>query len=137
MAQPSTIRDLIDAQNRRLRSDDLRTRVVDSLVASGEIGGRLRDLTDRQVGQLMFDVVWHELGLVSPAMSICTEATERLFWSQAGARAESDEFNHLNNLPICPRCGSDMLRYVGIDEPDYRLCTLLACRHKIEELNGD
>lgn len=130
-----TIRDLIDGQNKRLHSDDFRTRVVESFFRSGDVGRRLRDLSDRQIGQLMFDYVGDDFCFGSPQGSICSEATERLFRSPAGARADNEEFNNLNELPACPRCGSDMLHFVGIDEPDYRLCTGIECQHKIEEPN--
>lgn len=127
----SAVREAIDAQNRRLKSDDPQQRVVAAFFRCGEVGSHLSSLTDRQIGQLVFDVVWDELGLVSPALSICIEAIERLFRSPAGARPEGKRFNDINNLPACPVCEEDMLHYVGIDEPDYDQCSSVTCGHKV------
>jgi hypothetical protein len=127
-----TIRDIIGAQNRRLKSGNLRERAVDSLFGYCELGRRLPGLTDRQVGQLVFDFVLDDLVLVSPAMSLSMEASERLFRSSAGARTTA-RFNVPGQLPICPRCGEEMMRYVGLGQSDYRQCVSLKCGYKIEE----
>jgi hypothetical protein len=131
--EDETIRQAIDAQNQRLNSPDRRERIIESFFRSGNVGARLTQLSDRQIGQLMFDLVGDNFGFGSPEASISNEATERLFRSKAGARAENEEFNNLNELPACPWCGSDMLHFVGIDEPDFRRCTSVGCRHKIKE----
>jgi hypothetical protein len=133
MNRLSTIREVIDAQNQRLTSPDPRERIIESFIHCGDLGARLVRLSDRQIGQLMFDLVGDDFGFGSPEASICNEATERLFRSKAGARGENEEFNNLSHLPVCPKCGSDMLYFIGLDEPDFRRCTAVGCRHKIEE----
>jgi hypothetical protein len=109
-------------------------RILGRLCGAGRLQGDIESLTDRQIGQLMFDVVWDALELVSPAMSISIEATYRLLRSPAGARAELEVLNDLDNLPDCPRCGESMLHYIGIGEPDYLRCT--DCGFKRPELGG-
>lgn len=127
-----TVRELIEAQNRRLKSRDLRERAFCSFFAYGELGRRLPTLADRQIGQLVWDVVLDDLGLVSPAMSISIEASERLFRSIAGARTTA-RLNVPGALPTCPQCGEEMMHFIGVGEPDYRQCASLNCEHKIRE----
>jgi hypothetical protein len=106
--------------------------VLRSLSSTGKLQRNLESLSDRQVGQLMFDKVWEAVPMTSPAMSISIEATERLFRSQAGARTEEEVFNHPDKLQVCPDCGQPMLlRYVGIGEPDYSRCE--SCGRQFEE----
>jgi hypothetical protein len=80
---------------------------------------RLAGLADRQVGQLLLDEVWPGLGL-GPESTICLHAADRL----RGSPKES--------LPACPKCGSEMIRHIGIDEPDFLECSLLRCGARIE-----
>lgn len=127
------IRDVIKAQYMRLRSGSARVRMVESFLHSGDIGARLTALSDRQIGQLMFNHVGDDFCFGSPEASICNEATERLFRSKAGARGENEEFNDPIELPDCPKCGQPMMHYIGFNEPDYRKCVSLKCEHKIEE----
>jgi formate dehydrogenase maturation protein FdhE len=106
-------------------------KLIGEVAALGRVQQSLESLTDRQVGQLMFNHVWEALPMASSAMSISIEATHRLFRSQAGARGEHELLNNPENLPDCPQCKRPMLHYVGIGEADYRYCE--ACRYKIEE----
>lgn len=129
MNKSNADREAIEAQNRRLDSNDPQQRVIASFFRCGEVGSHLPSLTDRRIGQLVFDVVWDELGLVSPALRICIEAIERLFRSPAGARPEDEVFNDIDKLPICPQCGEGMMHFVGIE--DYDECVSLKCSHKI------
>lgn len=110
--------------------------VLKAIVATGEIQ-RLQRLSDRQVGQLMFDHVWDALKRVSLAMTIGIEATERLFRSPAGARCRNEVFNHPDKLPDCPKCGEPKMHLVGIGEPDYLLCVSKASAHKIAETDEE
>lgn len=108
-------------------------RVIERLCVAGGLQQRLEELNDRQVGQLMFDVVWDEFEIASPAFTITLEATHRLFRSSGGASTGEKRINDPGHLPSCPKCGEDMMHFIGIDEPDYRRCVSLVCRLKIEE----
>ena len=91
----------------------------------------LPNLTDRQIGQLVFDIVWDEVQNSNVAITICYEALERLFRSSAGARPEDERFNDLNGKsPVCPVCGDFMLHFVGVGEPDFDQCQCTTCGHK-------
>lgn len=61
-----TIRELITRQRQLSKSERPMKRVIEGLCAAGSIQARLEELADRQLGQLMFDVVWEALPLVSP-----------------------------------------------------------------------
>ena len=102
--------------------------LIGEVASLGGIQQGLESLSDRQVGQLMFDRVWDELPMVSGCLGIAIEATERLFRSRAGARGEHEELNDIEHLPGCPLCGEAMLHYIGIGEPDYRKCNVCACK---------
>jgi formate dehydrogenase maturation protein FdhE len=102
--------------------------LIGEVASLGGIQQSLESLTDRQIGQLMFDRVWNEVPMISGALGIVIEATERLFRSPAGVRGEHEEFNDIEHLPDCPLCGEAMLHYVGIGEPDFRKCNVCACK---------
>jgi hypothetical protein len=53
-------------------------RVVGALCVAGILTHRLTLLSDREIGQLVFDYVWTELRWSSPQMAICEEAAQRL-----------------------------------------------------------
>lgn len=93
---------------------------------------RMRSLSDRQVGQLMFDHIGDEYAFGSPETAICNEATQRLFRSPAGARSIDEFFNDPHMLPLCPRCGEAMMRFVGIGEPDYLECVSTRCGYAMQ-----
>ncbi len=105
--------------------------LISEVAALGRMQQNLKSLTDRQIGQKCFDVVWEQLPMVSGALAIVIEGTERLFRSQAGARGEHEVLNDIDRLPLCPLCGEAMLHYIGIGEPDHQKCNV--CGHKIEE----
>lgn len=128
-----TIRAVIEAQRQRLRSNDARVRLLGSFLHSGDIGARIMSMSDRQVGQLVFDYVGGDFCFGSPEAAICAEATERLFRSPSGIRLPDERLNEPGRLPICPRCGAEMMHFIGIDETDYRQCASLKCQHKIQE----
>ncbi len=106
-----------------------------ALVTTGKLMRDLEALSDRQIGQLMFDVVWDVLDMVSPAFSISAEASERLFRSPSGSRDPDEVLNDPDKLPDCPICGQPMMRYIGIGEPDYLKCVTVGCGHRIVEPN--
>lgn len=124
-----TIRELIECQRRLARSGNIFEQVVDTLYQARVLGKRLAELTDRQIGQLLFDVVGDRLTISGPETTICQQATLRLFRSPAGRLKTSDVEN--SQRTVCPRCGNDMLLVFGIDEPDYRECNLVACGLRI------
>lgn len=128
--QDVTIRELIEFQRRFARSRDIFQQVVGTLFVAGVLQKRLLGLTDRQIGQLLFDVVDGQLAISEPEVTICQQATLRLFRSSVGRFATTDNEN-LKRQSICPKCGNEMLLRYGIDEPDYQECVLSACGHKI------
>ncbi len=83
-SQNVTIRELVDLQRRLARTRDTIEQVIGTLWIGGVLGKRLRELTDRQVGQLLSDVVAAELGISEPETTICQLATLRLFGPRLG-----------------------------------------------------
>ena len=69
---------LIEEQRRRAGSKNPLERIVGALSLAGALKKELASLPDKSIGQLMFDHVWNELNLLSPEMTICQVATERL-----------------------------------------------------------
>jgi hypothetical protein len=110
-----TIRELIEEQRRRMGSGNPVERFAAALLIPAVLAGRLAGLADRQVGQLLLDEVWPGLCLLAPESTICLHAADRL----RGSPTE--------RCPACPRCGSEMIRHIGIDEPDFLECALLGC----------
>jgi hypothetical protein len=125
-----TIRELIERQRRLARSEDIFERVVDTLCQARALGRRLAELTDRQIGQLLIDVVGDRLTISGPEITICQQAALRLIRSLVGQLTTGD-VEGSKQRKVCPWCGSDMLFVVGIDETDYRECILLACGLRI------
>ena len=126
--EPS-IRNLIE----RLRKLGESPRPIDRLravVLGGALGDRLNELSDRQIGQLLFDFCWPELYADGPELIIVTQAIDRLRRSTGGAVTNEEAPYNLKQLPVCPKCGNEMFLHYGIDEPDFWLCDRVACRHK-------
>jgi hypothetical protein len=115
-----TIRELIDEQRRRLGSRNPVERFAATMLIPAVLAERLSGLADRQIGQLLLDEVWPGLSPLAPESTICLHAADRL----RGSMREE--------CPPCPRCGSEMIRHVGIDEPDFLECSLLRCGLRIE-----
>ncbi len=114
------IRELIEEQRRRLGSSNAVERFAAALLIPAVLAERLAGLADRQVGQLLLDEVWPGLGPLGPESTICLHAADRL----RGSPKEK--------CPPCPKCGSEMIRHVGIDEPDFLECSLLRCGVRIQ-----
>jgi hypothetical protein len=112
-----TIRELIKEQRRRLGSRSPVERFAAAMLIPAVLAERLAGLADRQVGQLLLDEVWPGLSPVAPESTICLHAADRL----RGLLKE--------NCPTCPKCGSESLLRLGIDEPDRFECVLLKCGH--------
>jgi len=70
--------ELIKEQQRLASSKNPFERVVGALCLAGALKKQLSSLSDKSIAQLMFDHVWNELNLLSPEMTICSEATKRL-----------------------------------------------------------
>ena len=114
------IRELIEEQRRRLRSGNPVEGFAAAMLIPAVLAERLAGLADRQVGQLLLDQVWPGLSPLAPETTICLHAADRLRGSQK------------EKCPACPKCGSEMVRHVGIDEPDFLECALLDCGLRIQ-----
>ena len=103
---------------------------LNALVLAGALRDRLNELSDRQIGQLLFDFCWPELYLNGPELIVVTHAIDRLRRSTGGAVTNEEVQESLKQQPVCPECGNEMFLHYGIDEPDFWLCDRVACRHK-------
>ena len=112
-----TIRELIEEQRRRLGSGKPMERFAAMLIPA-VLAERLAGLADRQVGQLLLDEVWPGLSPLAPESTICLHAAH---WLRGSPKEE---------CPTCPKCGSEMIRHIGIDEPNFLECVLLSCGHR-------
>jgi hypothetical protein len=121
---------LLEAQRRFANSKRLSDRFFGPMCIAGLLRKCLAKLTDRQVGQLVSDVVADELRVLSPEMEICEHAARRLFRSAGGSWAEDDKSAMDEDTPPCPACGSETTYHIGIDEPDFLLCVRADCEHK-------
>ena len=109
------------------------SRPIDRLTAvtlGAALSDRLNELSDRQIGQLLFDCCWPELYVDGPELIIVTQAIDRLRCSMGGAVTNEEAQENVNQQPVCPKCGNEMFLHYGIDEPDFWLCDRVACRHK-------
>jgi hypothetical protein len=120
-------RDLIERQ-RKLDESPLVVDRLTALVVGSTLGGRLSRLSDRQIGQLLFDFCWAGLYVDSPELIIVTQAMERLLRSAGGVI--TDEEGQERPKPVCAKCGSETFLHYGIDEPDFWLCESARCSHK-------
>jgi hypothetical protein len=123
-----SVRGLIALQKRLCQSKSPFVRRVGMLLAAGVLDRHLDALSDKQVGQLMFDHVGRDLGIVQPEATICHQATQRLFRSTNGSFTE--EPSARCERPSCPKCGDEMLFHYGIGAPDFRQCVFLGCQYK-------
>ena len=108
--------------------------VVDRLSAMG-LGNTLRDrlnaMSDRQIGQLLFDFCWTQMYVDGPELGLVTQAIDRLRRSPGGLITNEEADERLQQRPLCPKCGSEMFLHYGIDEPDFWLCESVSCSHRI------
>ena len=122
-------RDIINRQRKLAESP----RPIDRLhavVLGAALSIRLNGLSDRQIGQLLFDFCWPELYVNCPELIICTHAIDRLRRSTGGAVTNEEAQGNPKRQPVCPKCGNEMFLHYGIDEPDFWLCDFVACRNK-------
>src|ERR1019366_2873648 len=82
--KPRSIHYLIKRQ-RKLGESPLLIDRLTAMVLGGALGDRLNGLSDRQIGQLLFDFCWAECYFASPELSIVTQAIDRLRRSTGGA----------------------------------------------------
>jgi hypothetical protein len=122
---------LIREQRRLANSKRLSDRFLGAVRLAGMLRQRLAKLTDRQIGQLVSDVVADEFRVLGPEMEICEHAVRRLFRSEGGRWAEGEKSAMDEDTPPCPACGSETIYQVGIDEPDFLLCVRANCEHKV------
>jgi hypothetical protein len=73
-----TIRELIEEQRRRLRSNNPAEQLAAALLIPGVLAKRLRLLGDSQLAQLLDDEVGAQLNLLAPESTICLAAVDRL-----------------------------------------------------------
>lgn len=125
-----TVADLIEIQRRYALSNATFEQVVGTLFVAGVLQKRLNELDDHQIGQLLSDVVGHQLSVSGPEMTICAQATLRLFRSPAETLTSRD-IENTRRRTACPMCGNEMLMSYGIDERDYLECTSLSCSYKM------
>lgn len=101
-----------------------------SVILAGKLSERLNGLSDRQIGQLVFDFCWADLHVSGPELIICTHAIDRLRRSAGGGIRKEEVRESLKQRPSCSKCGNEMFLHYGIDEPDFWLCDLVGCRRK-------
>ncbi len=111
------VRGLIKKQRELVDSENPMKRLAGALLIPAVLAERLAGLADRQIGHLLLDEVSPRLSPLHPESVLCLHAVDRL----RGPMKES---------PSCPKCGSEMIRHIGIDEPDFVECALLACGHR-------
>jgi hypothetical protein len=73
-----TIRELMEEQRARVRSSVSAERFVAALILSGVLAGRLRELDDFQLGQVLDREVCSNLSVLAPELTVCMEAADRL-----------------------------------------------------------
>jgi hypothetical protein len=110
--------ELIKKQRELVDSDNPMKRLAGALLIPAVLAERLAGLADRQIGQLLLDEVSPCLSPFHPESVLCLHAVDRL----RGSPTEE--------CPACPKCGSEMIRHIGIDEPDFLECVLLSCGHR-------
>ena len=117
-------------RQRKLGESPLLIDRLTAMVLGGALRDRLNELSDRQIGQLLFDFCWPELYVDGPELTIVTQAIDRLRRSKGGVVPNEEAQDSLKQQPVCPKCGNEMFLHYGIDEPDFWRCDYVACRHK-------
>ena len=74
--ESSSTCDIIERQRKMGESPRLNDRVK-GMALGAVLGDRLIDLSDRQIGQLLFDFCWPELYADSPDVIIVSQAIDR------------------------------------------------------------
>jgi hypothetical protein len=121
--------DLIKRQQ-KLGASPLVVDRLTAMVVGRTLSARLHALSDRQIGQLLFDFCWAELYVDGPELSMVTQAIDRLRRSTGGGITNEEAQGGPKQQPVCPKCGNEMFLHYGIDEPDFWLCDYGACGRK-------
>jgi hypothetical protein len=117
-------------RQRKLGESPLLIDRLTAMILGSALGHRLNGLSDRQIGQLLFEFCWPELYVDGPELIIVTQAIDRLRRSTGGVITKEEAQENLGPQPVCPKCGNEMFLHYGIDEPDFWLCDYVSCRHK-------
>ena len=129
--EPKSIRNLIE-RLRKLHESTRPRDYLDAMVVDCELRGRLCELSDRQISQLLSDFWWGSCYVFSPELAIVMQATDRLCRSTGGVLTNEESPDDPRQRLVCPKCGRyDMYWQYGIDEPDFWECDYSDCRHKI------
>jgi hypothetical protein len=88
-----SVESLIEEERRLSVSKNPFKRVVGSLCVAGALKERLAALSDAMIGRLMFTYVLDDLNLLSPELTICQAATERLRNSSSVFKIEKENVN--------------------------------------------
>ena len=96
------IRELMAEQRTRARSGNVAERFAAALVIPGMLAGRLRDLNDVHLGQVLEHEVCSNLSVLAPELTVCMEAAERLcryravkFMARRRSRSLRNEGEHI------------------------------------------
>jgi len=129
--EPKSIRNMIE-RLRKLRKSPRPRDHLYAVVVDNALTDRLDGLSDRQIGQLLFDFCWAQCYFPSPELTVVTQAIDRLRRSTGGVLTEEETAqDDRKQRPVCPKCGNDaMYLHYGIDEPDFWLCAYGSCGHK-------
>jgi hypothetical protein len=73
-----TIPELMEEHRARMRSSDPAERFAAALLLSGVLAGRLRELDDFQLGQVLDREVCSNLSVLAPELTVCMEGADRL-----------------------------------------------------------
>jgi hypothetical protein len=73
-----TIRELMEEQRRRVRSNNPAERFAAALLLPAELAKRLRTVSSFRLGELLEHEVCSNLNLLAPELTVCAEAAERL-----------------------------------------------------------
>lgn len=73
-----TIRELIEEQRTLARSGNPAEQFAAALLLSGVLAGRLRELGDLELGQVLDREVCSSLSVLAPELTVCMEAADRL-----------------------------------------------------------
>jgi hypothetical protein len=79
-----TIRELMQEQQERVRSNNPAERLAAALLIPAELSRRIRLLSDFQIGRLLQHEVCSNLSVLAPELTVCMEAAERLCRRRAG-----------------------------------------------------
>ena len=108
--KPIRVSEQIATQGRISNSNRPFEQVVGTLYIAGQLNERFSGLTDRQIGQLLSDVVWNRLELLSPETAICAGYSSPL----PVGKWESDGGGQ-SRLTVAPRYRTDALcRQTGL-----------------------